>query len=110
MTDITDHTPSSNGSGKRPASDRFDAPMYLARFRERNAPDDSRRSPAPDDGLPLYLKRFRDRGEQGPELGSTSTPLWQRADLGTQQVLTEDGRNKEISAPASERRVPDPPW
>jgi broad specificity phosphatase PhoE len=109
VTELSERNVSSNGAGKPPASDRFEAPMYLARFRERSAPRDSRsgdaRSPgSTDDGLPLYLKRFRDRATHAPSLRSPETPLWQRAELGTQQALTEDSRNKEISAPASSAR------
>jgi broad specificity phosphatase PhoE len=102
MTSTTDSPASSNGASKPPASDRFEAPMYLARFRDRTADPDE--TDSADDGLPLYLKRFRNRGANAPSAGSPTTPLWQRADLGTQQALTEDSRNKEISAPASSAR------
>ena len=37
-------------------------------------------------------------GSPSRALGST-TPLWERGDLSTQQILTEDNRNKEISPP-----------
>ncbi len=92
----------SNGSGVPPAgTDRFDAPMYLARFRDRSrALDDER---ADDDGAPLYLKRFRDHADRRVP-HADDAPLWQRAELGTQQALTEDNRNKEISPPASMAR------
>ncbi len=103
MTGVADGTASSNGAGKRPASDRFEAPMYLARFRERSAPEMPRPSDT-DEGVPLYLKRFRHRGAPATPLGEPEAPLWQRADLGTQQALTEDSRNKEIAAPASSVR------
>ncbi len=87
-----------NGSG---SSDRFDAPLYLARYRERrsstgNGDGDS------DDATPLYLKRFRNRTGDGE---SMETPLWQRATLAAQQALTEDNRNKEISAPPAAARA-----
>ncbi len=92
-----------NGTQPPPRSDRFDAPLYLARFRERH-----RESPIEDtddesgavSSLPIYLKRFRDRSAAQPE----QDPLWQRADLATQQALTEDNRNKEVSAPPSSAR------
>lgn len=95
MTDAT-----SNGTG--PSTDRFETPMYLARYRDREARvmpgvDDL----ADDDDAPLYLKRFRDR--DAPP-APNDTPLWQRGDLATQQALTEDNRNKEISAPPSSAR------
>ncbi len=95
-----------NGSGRL---DRFEAPLYLARYRERQAasadaetvePDND--GPDADDGSPLYLRRFRQRGS-GPAV-EAEKPLWQRADLGTQQALTEDNRNKEISAPPESNR------
>lgn len=81
---------------------RYDAPLYLARYREREAAredadsDDSQTSEGP-----LYLKRFRERADGAPP---ASTPLWQRASLPAQQALTEDNRNKEISPPPSAAR------
>ncbi|WP_420450205.1 histidine phosphatase family protein [Ilumatobacter sp.] len=102
---------SSNGAG--PSTDRFEAPMYLARYRERQhqgrtgeRPDDHPDDRADStegraDAAPIYLKRFRSRdGASEP----STTPLWQRSDLATQQSLTEDNRNKEISAPPSAAR------
>jgi broad specificity phosphatase PhoE len=101
-----------NGNGPGDGSgplDRFEAPLYLARYRERQArradaetvePDKD--GPDADDGSPLYLRRFRQRGS-GPAV-EAEKPLWQRADLGTQQALTEDNRNKEISAPPGSNR------
>ena len=92
-----------NGSVPQASSDRFEAPMYLARFRDRHAVPADRNRNAQDDGVPLYLKRFREQ-----PMGTVSTrsdvPLWQRTDLGMQQALTEDNRNKEISPPASMAR------
>jgi len=77
--------------------------MYLARFRERSAFVADRSEH--DDGAPLYLKRFRERTLHGSApTADADLPLWQRAELGTQQALTEDNRNKEISAPASSAR------
>lgn len=111
--------------------DRFDAPLYLARFREREAKqaadavaestdqgsDANGVAPtgfgdtgfggtgpsADDESGPLYLKRFRDRSATATE--SPDVPLWQRADLSVQQALTEDNRNKEISPPPSSARA-----
>ena len=82
-----------NGSTPPVENDRHGAPLYLARYlAERDAPP----ADAPtDDDAPLYLQRFRN-GSAG---GEVETPLWQRASLATQQALTEDNRNKEISAP-----------
>ena len=87
-------------------SDRYEAPMYLARYRERQ-PDPGSNGHATteadpdhwtDDETPLYLKRFRQR-DTGQRPDDDDKPLWQRADLSVQQSLTEDNRNKEISAP-----------
>ena len=102
-------------------NDRYEAPMYLAKYRERQPERHAGRRPegyadpgsnghgapadptAPgDDGTPLYLKRFRERTERSPV--DPDQPLWQRADLSVQQALTEDNRNKEISAPAEAYR------
>ena len=97
-------------AGHERTTDRYEAPMYLARYRDRQ-PDpgaNGHGSPAdpsapPDDGTPLYLKRFRERRtDRAPADGDK--PLWQRADLSVQQALTEDNRNKEISAPAEAHR------
>ena len=86
----------------QPPSERVDAPLYLARFREREAAKNDNGSsdgtPEADDSGPLYLKRFRER-EATADQRQATTPLWQRADLSVQQALTEDNRNKEISAP-----------
>jgi broad specificity phosphatase PhoE len=89
-----------------PPADRVEAPLYLARHREREALRRSRNCDydatlAGDETEPLYLRRFRQRQPAQP----TSGPLWERASLAVQQALTEDNRNKEISAPASARRT-----
>ena len=107
------------GSDRRPAkppAERIEAPLYLARFREREAAQRQTngdgtigtRAEAPIDDAqvedePLYLRRFRDRQTEAEQRPAT-TPLWERANLSVQQALTEDNRNKEISAPASARR------
>ncbi len=93
----TTNTPGDHG--------RFDAPLYLARYRQRTAgpPDGTEQSNSNgavvDDDTPLYLKRFRARREAPPRTDGAE-PLWQRAALPVQQALTEDNRNKEIAAPA----------
>ncbi len=100
--------PAASGSGtnrtRTGGADRFDAPLYLARFRSRRG-ESSEHAPAVDDeSLPLYLKTFRSRSDGFAD--EPSEPLWRRADLATQQVLTEDNRNKEISAtPGAKRGV-----
>lgn len=100
-------TSSANGSAR--STDRFESPLYLARFRDRQTtrpsvePGDG--DPASHDaGAPLYLRRFRGRTSAAEPIARHDGPFWQRAELGTQQALTEDNRNKEISAPASAAR------
>lgn len=82
-----------------PRTDRTDAPLYLARYLERQ------RQTETDDGddptVPLYLRRFRQRSQEPTP--DSLPPLYQRAGLGTQQALSEDNRNKEISAPPEAR-------
>ncbi|MGH9116742.1 MAG: histidine phosphatase family protein [Acidimicrobiales bacterium] len=95
-----------------PHTERPDAPHYLARYQERRARqrERERRPPGGDDGdehagdddTPLYLRRFRARRESEP-VTDQRPPLWERRDLAFQQALTEDSRNKEISAPARAR-------
>lgn len=79
-----------------PRTERDEAPLYLARYRERQAEetvDDL------DDDTPLYLKRHRQRRERD-SVSQPLPPLWERAGRGIQQALSEDNRNKEISPPA----------
>jgi broad specificity phosphatase PhoE len=83
---------------------RIDAPMFLARYREREAArvnDGDGDADALDDSLPLYLRQHRRRTADSKP---PSTPLWQRAGLATQRALTEDSRNKEIAPPPEARR------
>lgn len=84
-------------------TERDEAPMYLARYREREARRTDDEDTQQDDGTPLYLQRFRERRRE-PASGHVA-PLWQRAGADLQRVLTEDNRNKEISAPP-EARMP----
>ena len=91
--------PNTNGSASE--TDRHSAPMYLAKYRE------SQNQPAPSDDAstsdgPLYLQQFREQSEPGT---NTDLPLWQRSTLATQQALTEDNRNKEISPPPGSPRA-----
>lgn len=81
-----------------PKKDRDEAPLYLARYLERQArPDDGDLAGDGDDGTPLYLRQFRRRPPSA--LTETVAPLYERSGLGVQQALTEDNRNKEIAAP-----------
>lgn len=83
------------------SNDRYDAPLYLAKYRDRQKADDGSEEAAESDATgPMYLRRFRER----PDVPVNEVPLWQRATLPVQQALTEDNRNKEISPPASSAR------
>jgi broad specificity phosphatase PhoE len=99
-------TPPTPGTTAPSANERFEPPLYLARFRDsegarRNAAAvEAEREHPEADGTPIYLRRFRSRSEQPPH----DVPLWQRGSHATQQALTEDNRNKEISAPPSAQR------
>lgn len=87
-----------NGEGAARDADRHGAPLYLARYLEREG--QSPNGDPADEETPLYLRQFRNRGaDAAPE-----TPLWQRASLAQQQALTEDNRNKEISPPPGSAR------
>lgn len=87
------------------SGNRVDAPLYVAKYRERQAARQAPADDAPngDSSTPLYLRRFRERSETN---GAAPTePLWQRAGLEVQKALTEDSLNKEISAPPEARQV-----
>jgi broad specificity phosphatase PhoE len=97
-----------NGNGQRPSlrrTDRDEAPLYLARYFERQARSGSgygESGEAGDDGTPLYLRRFRQR-RSAETITEQLPPLWQRSSHGMQRTLSEDNRNKEISAPPEAR-------
>lgn len=78
---------------------RVDAPLYMARYRARataSVPEETA-----DTSVPLYIRRFRGRAAV---TAAPARPLWERAPLAVQRALTEDNRNKEISAPPSAAR------
>lgn len=81
-----------------PRKDRDEAPLYLARYLERQSKSDFDEAEDDDGEIPLYLRQFRKRKESSPT--RSVPPLHERAGLGMQQALTEDNRNKEIAAPA----------
>ena len=84
-----------------PRTERDEAPLYLARYLERRRREDAAAAvDADDDTTPLYLRSFRER-RSGESLTESLPPLYQRVDLGMQQAMSEDNRNKEISAPAA---------
>lgn len=85
-----------------PRTERDEAPLYLAKYLERQARRSAPKAEEPDETTPLYLRRFRDRRSQ-EAIVETLPPLWERAGLGVQQALSEDNRNKEISAPPGAR-------
>ncbi|MBW3605444.1 MAG: phosphoglycerate mutase family protein [Actinobacteria bacterium] len=109
-----------------PHLQRDEAPLYLARYYEREARREARRPgdgapadaaadadphsthapigrPTTGDDTPLYLRRFRERRES-PSITEPAPPLWQRSGAGMQRALSEDNRNKEIIAPRAARR------
>ena len=81
-------------------TDRHGAPLYLAKYRESQKPSPT--NGEVDTDAPLYLQRFRAENPSGP---AADLPLWQRSTLATQQALTEDNRNKEISPPPGSPRA-----
>jgi broad specificity phosphatase PhoE len=98
------------GNGQPPRlrrTDRDEAPLYLARYLERQArpagaTDDADET---DEQTPLYLRRFRER-RTTEAITEPLPPLWERSSPGMQRALSEDNRNKEIAAPpASQPRV-----
>ncbi|HDH03301.1 MAG TPA: histidine phosphatase family protein [Actinobacteria bacterium] len=97
-------TVDSEESVSLPRTDRVAPPMYLANYRERQARVADEETPDPDDQTPLYLRRFRER--RSPETNSgRSVPLYERVGHGMQQAMSEDNRNKEISAPEKAKQV-----
>jgi broad specificity phosphatase PhoE len=81
-------------------TDRTDAPLYLARYTERQK---SRVLPTVDDdeSTPLYLRRFRDRQEDRPS-PSRSVILEEGGDRFTKQYA-ETTRSHEIIPPPERR-------
>jgi broad specificity phosphatase PhoE len=82
-----------------PRKDRDEAPLYLARYLERQGRSEAEDAEDGDGDIPLYLRQFRKRRSSEPTPQSLP-PLFERTGLGMQQALTEDNRNKEIAAPA----------
>jgi broad specificity phosphatase PhoE len=100
--DVPPHSDNGAGPAVRRV-ERDEAPMYLARYHERRAREaEPSEDHDRDEDTPLYLRRFRQR--QGEDsLTDPRPPLWQRTGHGIQQALSEDNRNKEISAPPEAR-------
>jgi hypothetical protein len=83
---------------------RISEPSYMARYRatEQARRDAEADGAEPDESLPLYLRHYRAKGAPGDRpsnITDAEVPLWQRSSLEVQRSLTEDSRNKEISAP-----------
>lgn len=92
------------------SSNRVDAPLYVAKYRERQqARHQTTEQDAPGESLegaaPIYLRRFRERTPA--EAPKPVTPLWQRSSIEVQRSLTEENRNKEISPPPEARQLLD---
>jgi broad specificity phosphatase PhoE len=85
-----------------PRTERYEAPLYLARYLERQARREPGEVDTGDDGAPLYLRRFRERRQQ-ESITQPLPPLYERVGLEMQQAMSEDNRNKEISAPPEAR-------
>lgn len=85
-----------------PRKERDEAPLYLARYLEKQARTGQSESDVEDDDSPLYLRQFRNR-RRDQSITESLPPLFQRVGMGMQQALTEDNRNKEISAPSFAR-------
>ena len=78
---------------------------YLEKQRGRTSDDGAGEGDTPDDdSTPLYLRRFRDRQATGERSPQSLPPLHERVGLGMQQALSEDSRTKEISAPTRAKK------
>ena len=76
-----------------PRTERPDAPAYLTRYQSRGAapgPD----GPAADADVPLYLRRFRER--QAPGGDPDGLPPWKGEELGVTRAWADVTRTKEI--------------
>ncbi|MCA1735101.1 MAG: histidine phosphatase family protein [Actinobacteria bacterium] len=85
-----------------PRTERYEAPLYLAKYLERQAKSKQNVEEDGDDSLPLYLRQFRQRRD-GNSITEQQPPLYQRVGLAMQQSMSEDNRTKEISAPPEAR-------
>ena len=86
-----------------PRTERYEAPLYLARYLERQARQRAGNGEAEstgDDSTPLYLRRFRERRSAPPTLDSLPPEA-----RGFNAKYAEVARSKEIVAPP-EARIP----
>jgi broad specificity phosphatase PhoE len=85
-----------NWSPRLPRTERYEAPLYLARYLERRAKQSERADDGGggdgEDGVPLYLRRFRERRADPDE----APPAWN-------EKWAEVARSKEIVAPPEAR-------
>jgi broad specificity phosphatase PhoE len=93
--------PADNGAPRLPRTERYEAPLYLARYLERQAKQAAadEDASAAEDGTPLYLRRFRQRRAEPGLLDSPPPPpsgLWN-------EKYAEVARSKEIVAPPEAR-------
>lgn len=84
-----------------PRTERAEAPAYLRNYEARQKHDaiDTDRT----DSTPLYLRQFRQRRSDADRVDAPP-PTWEGRDLAYAQTLSEDNRNKEISAPSEANR------
>jgi broad specificity phosphatase PhoE len=85
-----------------PRTERYEAPLYLAKYLERQSRQHEGEDEPGGDGTPLYLRQFRQR-RYSQSITEQPPPLYQRVGLGMQQAISEDNRTKEISAPPEAR-------
>jgi broad specificity phosphatase PhoE len=103
MSDSENSTGNGGSGGSLPRTERYEAPLYLARYQERQAArqaaGDDDGAPA-DDTIPLYLRRFRERRATPSTLEG---PPPEAAEWNAKYA--EVARSKEIVAPP-EARIP----
>jgi hypothetical protein len=79
------------------STERTDAPMYLARYRDRQKGiEDGNPVESPDDQTPLYLRRFRSRPTRHDQLGAAV--VWEGEELPHTRGWAEITRTKELPA------------
>jgi broad specificity phosphatase PhoE len=82
--------------------DRYEAPNYLARYRERHGGPPANGTATVDspESTPLYLRRFRERGSRS---AAASPPVVEYEGATFTPALAEATRGKEIAAPVERR-------
>ncbi|MDQ3944304.1 MAG: histidine phosphatase family protein [Actinomycetota bacterium] len=103
MSESESGTGNGGPGGRLPRTERYEAPLYLARYLERQArqrPGGDDDGPPADENVPLYLRRFRER--RAAPLALDSLPSEPQ---GFNAKYAEVARSKEIVAPL-EARIP----